>query len=382
MGIDVLNEDKGIQLALADVDDGSALDGNARVDNDDEDDDEDFFEGHEAARPHGILNEADRRGDGALDMKDLRAFRDALIQVLAEAGTLPFPSVDPDGAVTHFKRDLNFDGCVGELLAQPAHPDGTVPADPAFFPDVDCSIAPREAIHPRYDLNGDGEIRPEGRHVDTEPLGVAPFKIDPDTACVGLNDPAGCVRDVDVLADEDLWDLDAEQVSLDPADEGFGACGGPPGPLVWLPKHHLLADRDGDQVIDYLHSADFHFVLGADPTSDVALVELQVFARGSGWSKCVVIPNPRVGRDKRIVTVPLFGDRQVRVSIRGLDASFQPVGGFDPYAFSQEFEGVRFAEDCVIRLPGPIVAIADLDFDTGVVGECGRGGVIIDADVQ
>jgi hypothetical protein len=115
MDIDRIREGQPVLRMLVDIDDGT-LDGNQRVDplsNGDVPDD--------AARGHGGF------GDGEVDIKDFRAFRDALIQVEAS------PLLALDGSVSHPKFDLNG--------------DGVVDSDPA-----------KENIYPRADFNGDGKI--------------------------------------------------------------------------------------------------------------------------------------------------------------------------------------------------------------------------------
>ncbi len=114
LAIDLIRGDEAVQRALVDVDDCTP-DGNLRVD------------------PLGRVVEGfcpdGRRGDGAVDMADFRAFRDALL-ALEGRGAL-------DGPPDHPKRDLNGDGCVHG--AQPGCP----------YP---------ERVYPRFDFNGDGVL--------------------------------------------------------------------------------------------------------------------------------------------------------------------------------------------------------------------------------
>lgn len=104
---------------LCDIDDGTP-DGNTRVDP---------FTGQ-------VVLDADADGDGGLgdgvvDMRDFRRFRDWLL-VTEGGGAL-------DGAADHVKRDLNLDGWVRE---------------------------PADEVYPRADFNGDGRIdRAAKRHV-------------------------------------------------------------------------------------------------------------------------------------------------------------------------------------------------------------------------
>jgi hypothetical protein len=91
---------------LVDVDDGT-LDGNTRVD------------------AQGAEHTADARGDGAVDMRDFRRWRDWL---LAAEGA---PGLALDGGAAHPKKDLNGDGTVGGV---------------------------NDATYARGDFNGDGII--------------------------------------------------------------------------------------------------------------------------------------------------------------------------------------------------------------------------------
>jgi Ca2+-binding RTX toxin-like protein len=348
MGIDVELGTKTLQSALVDVDDGSLLDGNARVDKDNENDDDLFTEPYETARAPGVLNSQSRRGDDRVDMKDFRAFRDAMLEVLVSEGVLAAADVSLDGPETHFKKDLNLDGCVGNQVADPPHPPGTVPVP------ADCTNAPAESVYPRYDFNGDGRLHPDGRLTAPPPRdtngdgmvdaadeapGVSPFKVDPDTFCMGLMNPAGCLRDIDVLADIDLWQVDQERVSVDPADEGQGDCVAGDA-LVWLPASYLLADRagsggGGDGVIDYLLSGELHFTVGTGLPPGFEQVTIRVTSRIDGsatWSKCIRVPRSAV-ETKLVLSVPLWdaGSRRVTVLLNELrlNVSFQMKFGED-----------------------------------------------------
>lgn len=117
--IDTLRGDQAIQTALADIDDGSP-DGNLRL------------------APVGSELDAtgpadDRRGDGCVDIKDLRVLRDAILD--SRAGDA---SDALDGPTNHTNRDLNGDGKV-------------LPGDAADVQD-DADL---ERVWSRYDLNGD-----------------------------------------------------------------------------------------------------------------------------------------------------------------------------------------------------------------------------------
>ena len=98
--------------ALLDVDDGT-LDGNLRVDP---------FTGIEVPLEQDAFGP---RGDGVIDMRDFRRFRDALLLVEGSV------ALELDGPF-HLKRDLDLDGFV-------ATPD-------------------EENVFPRFDFNGDGLI--------------------------------------------------------------------------------------------------------------------------------------------------------------------------------------------------------------------------------
>ncbi|MBC8354927.1 MAG: S8 family serine peptidase [Planctomycetes bacterium] len=312
MGIDQKKSNFTLQKALVDVDDGS-LDGNARNDVDDEDGDgntlESFVSGNVAGvDATGIKHGDGLRGDGVVDMKDFRAFRDAMLQVLLSENSLSSSDLDLDGAAGSLKRDLNLDGRVN-----------LVPT---------TSDPPYENVFPRYDFNGSGAMEADGILVTPGSTGVAPFKIDPDTSCSNLNSPAGCLRDIDVLANPAIWQVDQEGVSTT----------------------DLLADRDNDETIDYLYSADFHFNIGPDPQANSADLSIQVESLQGGpngavtWSKTINIPGPLSAQNatKRIITVPLFGDRvdnAVKVTVaRG--------GGSGSFTFG----AVQYGKDRVVRV--------------------------------
>lgn len=121
LALDTLRSDRPVQRALVDVDDCTP-DGNLRID----------AQGRETENfcPDGL------RGDGNIDMRDFRAFRDALLYTENTLKNL-------DGAASHRKKDLNGDGCVHE-------------ADPQT-----CPVP--EPIYARFDFNGDGIISREAR---------------------------------------------------------------------------------------------------------------------------------------------------------------------------------------------------------------------------
>jgi len=117
LGIDAIRPSNPVQRALVDVDDCS-LDGNQRIDD----------VGNDFA---GYCSDG-LRGDRNIDMKDFRAFRDALIYVEGRYRH------NLDGKANNPKKDLNGDGCIHDY-------------DPAS-----CPI--EENVYPRFDFNGDGQI--------------------------------------------------------------------------------------------------------------------------------------------------------------------------------------------------------------------------------
>ncbi len=121
IALDSLRPGRPVQRALVDVDDCTP-DGNLRGD----------AHGRviEALCPRGL------RGDGNIDMRDFRAFRDALLYAEGKLKNL-------DGAPNHPKKDLNGDGCVHE-------------ADPNVCPTP-------ESIYARFDFNGDGRLSREAK---------------------------------------------------------------------------------------------------------------------------------------------------------------------------------------------------------------------------
>lgn len=151
MGIDVFRNNKTMQLALVDVDDWT-LDGNQRTIRSDD--------GTPSGDFKDIASTDKRRGDGQISAADFRVFRDAMAQVMWAEGTLS-GDVALDGSERHFKKDLNFDGCMGKQAANPEHPGGIIPIP------RNCDDEPKntgenellkENVFPRYDFNGDGKI--------------------------------------------------------------------------------------------------------------------------------------------------------------------------------------------------------------------------------
>jgi subtilisin family serine protease len=120
--IDVVTGNDKVLRALLDIDDGTP-DGNTRVDP---------LTGAAVTTDSG--GRYGPRGDGVIDMRDFRRFRDALLAIEGSFGT------DLDGDATNPKRDLNKDG----VLDTPAG----------------------ENVFPRADFNGSGRIsRTETVHV-------------------------------------------------------------------------------------------------------------------------------------------------------------------------------------------------------------------------
>jgi hypothetical protein len=178
---------------------------------------------------------------------------------------------------------------------------------------------------------------------------VAPFKIDPDTVCTDRNTPAGCRRDIDVLADPALWTVDREQVSVNAMDEGV-ACA--PAPC-WDPKRYLLADRDGDDVIDYLYSADFHFLVGpyTDVNTDVTIdVRSERVVGGATVNRSIELHLAAGVRQKLIVTVPLY-TRKVHVTVAEVDSMIGRIPVDD------DFTNVDYGEDCAFDTSRDPVAV-------------------------
>jgi hypothetical protein len=348
LGIDIVKRTKLIHQALVDVDDGS-LDGNAALDRDDENNDDDVND------ERGMGHADNRRGDRKVNMRDFRAFRDAMLQVLRAEGVLAEAEVALDGDAGHFKRDLNFDGCVAGVRARPPHAGGVVPERTA---DTQCTaagppaiVSPAENVYPRYDFNGSGQIEPAGRlarpaHGD---VARAPFKIDPDRECPGGprpdgsgGPPAGCLRDIDVIGHPDVWQLDAERVSVTDTVETRTTC---PSPPCWLPGRHLFADRNADNTIDYLRSADFHFLVEGPAEVDILVRSERVGGQNPVTvDRSMALTVARGKKERLVVTVPLY-TRRVTVGVEALD----PLEGEPQQIFFQTFTDVRLGQDCVIH---------------------------------
>lgn len=377
MGIDVIQGNKNLQRALVDVDDGTP-DGNLRfrVFPDDPD-------------PDAVHTQDQRRGNGqGPTMWDFRAFRDGWLQVNNVTPRLM------DGPATHFKWDFNFDGCVGNQPANPAHAGGTVPVPPAG-----CANAPQENVYPLYDFNGDGRITANASNPGAGD--VAPFKIDPDIQCAGLNQPQrGCFRDIDVIGDgnssslqnDGIWGtgtapgaelqrrLDVtEQVFVPNRDEANinAADEGGTGLDCKLDEHNalppvrtpndrwgrtnLLSDRDGDGSVDYLNSADFHLrFFSFQQPQDFTIHEFRILSppgAGRFFTKQRGFPQGFLtGRDylDEMVTVPLFGagrDAEIRVCMS------QPGEEILLKDLRVNLRGLRCGEDLAMRLAWHSVSV-------------------------
>ena len=341
MGIDLLNGNQRLQAALVDVNDFSELDGNARRDRDDENENGITDEAFEFVDARELEVIPYFRGDGTVDMRDFRAFRDAVLQVLSTEEDPATQTLDPntlkpipgtgmpylspedvmlDGPDLHFKKDLNLDGEVA----------GTPPEIPA------------EILFSRFDFNGNGRLDPETRLANPGTAGLAPYKLDPDTDCIlhadfGLG--AGCLQDIDILAHPGVW----------LAPEG-------------ITSSDLLNDRGHDGVIDYLQSADFHFNIDPDPRSISSDLVIQIESKTGGangptlFTETIVLPGPLSTSEptKLVATIPLFGARPtnaVKITVqRGSDS--------DSFAF----DAVEYGKDQVVRVKNlvPIVDSTDL----------------------
>ena len=315
-GIDVLRGNNTIQERLVDVDDGSLLDGNARLDHDDENNNDDTDELYAI----GIRHADGFRGDGAVNMKDFRVFRDALVQILERDGTLASSLVALDGPSSYFKKDLNSDG---------------------------QASTPTENQYPRYDFNGSGSIEPGGRFATVSMTEAAPFKTSPDTPCPQLNFTAHCLRDIDVMAD--VWSGDStELISVSGTD------GSVIGMNSWGPTRNLLLDRDGDHVIDYLYSADFHFNIDADPDGTSNELKIEVKSKNGTavpWDKSYTFPNGLDQDEKLILTVPLYASRNVEINVMRQGRTNVPIN----------LPNIKYGSDHVIHLKTPKASITDVN---------------------
>lgn len=221
--IDRLRNGDPLQKALVDVDDGT-LDGNLRKD----------LPVHFSEEPDKIHTYDGRRGDGLVDMRDFRVFRDAWLQVTGQTNHL-------DGSPTHFKRDLNGDGRVFDQPVSPPHPA-------PYYNHVGASAPPLpEEVYSRFDFNGNGLLDAENRSASPPTNSLAPFKVDPDTPVTGRSIANGFYRDIDVMLRPEIWDVNDEHVVLS----------GAPSYPNFLPDD-WTTNNMSTLTVSYLHSFDFH----------------------------------------------------------------------------------------------------------------------------
>lgn len=345
----------GTQLRtdLLDVNDVSAFDGNARIDTDDHDGDGDRTEEFPAREP----GEPFVRGDGKVDMRDFRAFRDAVLQDALLDRQIPGTQIELDGSTTHFKLDLNFDGCVGPARVHPPHIDIGIKPAPR------CPEGRQLEPYPRYDFNGDGVLNGFGIIPEADEL--APFNVVPTTACTAINTPTGCVRDIDVF---DFPDFDGFEAGVFTPSQGAAPTTRTCDEFSWLPETNLFGDIAGrtsdgpDGRIDHIFSGDVHVVVERKAATDIDDVFIDVDSAipdrnqtdddGDGRidepfersvSKCRRV-DPTMG-GTFVVTMPLFaGD--VRVTVLGLDRDVDAQGNYtdDPYGFTKS-ASLKYGED-------------------------------------
>jgi len=276
----LLRENFDLQRALVDVDDGTH-DGNLRAALMD-------FE----SNPNGIHTADGRRGDGVVNMKDFRVFRDAWLQVTGVTTNL-------DGPTTHFKRDLNFDGLVVNQPVSPPHP-----APYRIGSRADLSLS--EAIYSRYDFNGNGLLDTNAQSAFPEIEAISPFKADPDSVVTGRSVAKGHLRDIDVLLSKYTWEQDEENVTV---TNSF------PSPSIYgVPPVDWTTNALGTLFVTYLHSFDIHVDMEAgDPNSwDERYIDYPVYpihdglflssyfhlnkARSGAWQGVVTIPFDFIGQ--------------------------------------------------------------------------------------
>jgi hypothetical protein len=285
--IDRIRGNQELQKALVDVDDGT-LDGNLRTNSL-------AFE----QSPDTIHTSDKRRGDGKVTMSDFRAFRDAFLEAVNVDSNL-------DGLSTHFKRDLNFDGIAGGAPVSPEHPTDT--KTPSAV-----NNAPDEDVYARYDFNGNGRIDPGNLLTEPLPSDVSPFKADPDSNCAGRNVATGCVLDIDVLLDPDLWEITDENLRL----EGGDFFGFPPGQFPpafdWHPINVRMTNLFGGLLpinyLPYLWSCDFHLdVEATDPNAprDTPVGNVLLQADGLWLQSAALFSNARGGEWQGVMTLPVY----------------------------------------------------------------------------
>jgi hypothetical protein len=268
VGIDQLRGNLDLHRALVDVDDGT-LDGNLRQELL-------YFE----MDPDLIHTEDGRRGDGKVNMKDFRVFRDAWLQINGHTEYL-------DGPPQHFKRDLNFDGLVNSQPASPPHP-----APYAIEPVPGAMLD--EAIYSRYDYNGNGRLDAEQQSASPSLESISPFKVNPDTPVTGRSVSRGLLRDIDVLLNPAVWEQDEENVMV---------TGSHPAPLrIHMPPTGWTTNSLHTLTVNYLRSFDLHIDMEAgDPATldDISFVPdglyVQSFfgltkARFAEWQGVLTVP--------------------------------------------------------------------------------------------
>jgi subtilisin family serine protease len=280
--IDKLRGDLKLQRALVDVDDGT-LDGNLR----------EKAQVYEKS-PDKIHSSDLRRGDGVIDMKDFRAFRDAYVQA---AGVTDFL----DGSTNHFKRDLNLDGLIAGRPVSPGHPVD-IPARTAR------ADSPDEGIYSRYDFNGNGTLDVGTIENQPNPTALAPFKTDPDTDCPVRDVQAGCWRDLDPLLEPDLWELTEENVEIQGVDQFVLGTSTPPADWTQTTVHftNFFGGVIEVDYVPYLWSCDLHLDMEAADGGGLTT------ALGTPIPDGLWIRNPftffskgRSGDWQGVVTVPL-----------------------------------------------------------------------------
>lgn len=365
LGIDELRDnDKAIQRALVNVDDGTA-DGNSR---------RDPFTGGDVV---GFATVDGRRGDYKpsaseqrdkmkVTMRDFRAWRDAYLAVHADQFRAAGLPLNLDGDPAHFKRDLNGDGCVGD---SPALHSGSPPTI------ANCTSAPDENVFPRFDFNGDGKV---GLWSD-----VAPFQIDPDSNNPGPNTTPlpyafdglavpGFLRDIDVLADPDLWSAMesngySENVAIDPQLKGQSVGGDGP----WETWAYLFEQQDPDaapdvlkDLPDYIHSFDLHIDvdwLSINPDYEEVRVRIQSEKAGPSFADTFEreVRLTRATDLPIVATIPLWTGN-VQVSYEGIDKDLPEPSPTDKGALSgqvKRFSDVSLGGDEALVIHGRQVSI-------------------------
>ncbi|MFH0903063.1 MAG: S8 family serine peptidase, partial [Pseudomonadota bacterium] len=319
MHIDTVRGDKKLQRKLCDVDDGTR-DGNLR--------EKPFTDDQGDTK---ILTSTGRRGDGSVNMRDFRFYRDTWLKT----ASVPSEEVYLDGSSTHFKKDFNLDGVVVRTVdasttyrdrAFPAHPLAT--DDPPVASDAAVAKALPESSYPRCDFNGDGLVNSDR----------AVFK-------------GARMLDVEVLADDGVWDASSE------GGENVAGPAGPdeirPGAAGQWSSTSLLGDRDSDGTIDYLKSCDVHlklpeghrveYLAGASPAPVGTIDPGEVL-----FAKRIELP----AAGKHVITIPIFEvRREPKIFARLADGSgvikefflpFRPDLGED-FALEIDWSTLKFS---------------------------------------